>query len=153
QQAVGDVIGGPIRQRFIRNTDFVPLLAGHTLEGLRHWELTSRGVEDFTFDEDFFVGRDAALTELQQWLAMPEGDGRARLITGRPGSGKSAVLGRLMMARKRTEGHAPDVSVYARRLTAAQMAESLAKQLAMDKSDVTDVPKYLAEPGPPVLIV
>jgi hypothetical protein len=42
-----------------------------------------------------FVGRHAVLRDLSAWLADP--DERARVVTGDPGSGKSAVLGRLVV--------------------------------------------------------
>ncbi|HET6212495.1 MAG TPA: caspase family protein, partial [Micromonosporaceae bacterium] len=42
-----------------------------------------------------FTGRHAALRELSNWLRDIERDGTARVITGDPGSGKSALLARL----------------------------------------------------------
>jgi hypothetical protein len=153
QQAVADSIGGTKKQRFIRNRGHVPLLAGHTLEALLHWDLTSRGVEDATFAGDFFVGRETALAQLRQWLEAPRGDRKARVVTGDPGSGKSAVLGRLMMEETREQTRTPNVSVYARRLSPAQIAESFARQLKIDKIDLTGVLQWLSQPGPPILIV
>jgi hypothetical protein len=45
----------------------------------------------------YFTGRVRVLSELAGWLGQPDsGDGRARVVTGGPGSGKSAVLGRLV---------------------------------------------------------
>ncbi|WP_157250443.1 WD40 repeat domain-containing protein [Nonomuraea typhae] len=41
-----------------------------------------------------FVGREAVLGDLVTWLRTPA-DTRARVVTGDPGSGKSAVIGRL----------------------------------------------------------
>ncbi|MFI6501605.1 hypothetical protein [Nonomuraea typhae] len=41
-----------------------------------------------------FVGREAVLGDLVAWLLTPA-DTRARVVTGDPGSGKSAVIGRL----------------------------------------------------------
>jgi hypothetical protein len=43
----------------------------------------------------YFTGRRRALCELAAWIDDPD-DRRARLVTGEPGSGKSAVLGRLV---------------------------------------------------------
>ncbi|NUK90502.1 hypothetical protein HRW16_01155 [Streptomyces lunaelactis] len=44
---------------------------------------------------DHFVGRTAALTKLAGWLGQ-EHDRKARVVTGAPGTGKSALLGRLL---------------------------------------------------------
>ena len=44
----------------------------------------------------YFTGRITALSELVQWLTAPQPDGKARVVTGGPGSGKSAVLARLV---------------------------------------------------------
>ncbi len=45
----------------------------------------------------YFTGRVRVLTGLAGWLGGTGGtDSRARVVTGRPGSGKSAVLGRLV---------------------------------------------------------
>jgi hypothetical protein len=48
-------------------------------------------------DGSYFTGRVKVLGELTGWLARSDtADYRARVITGAPGSGKSAVLGRLI---------------------------------------------------------
>ncbi|MER7950367.1 WD40 repeat domain-containing protein [Streptomyces sp. NPDC096079] len=44
---------------------------------------------------DYFVGRTAALTALAAWM-RGEHDRKARVVTGAPGAGKSALLGRLL---------------------------------------------------------
>jgi WD40 repeat protein len=44
----------------------------------------------------YFTGRRAVITELAGWLADPAADTRLRVLTGDPGSGKSAVLSRLV---------------------------------------------------------
>jgi WD40 repeat protein len=65
-------------------------------EGPRHWNPRSRGV---TTDSEIgyrFRGRQAALTEIIRWLSAPAIDRRALLVTGSPGVGKSAVLGRIV---------------------------------------------------------
>jgi hypothetical protein len=153
QRAVGDSIGGPDRQTFIRNTRYVPLLTEYTLEAQIHWDLTSRGVDDATFSEDFFVGRETALAELRLWLDAPQGDRRARVVTGDPGSGKSAVLGRLLMEGKHEKTHKPNVSISARRLSLPQIAESFGKHLEIEARDVEGILEWLSRPGPPVIIV
>jgi WD40 repeat protein len=87
-----------------------------------------------------FVGREAALRDLVSWLA-DEQDASARVVTGGPGSGKSAVIGRLVVLSDRDwrrsvpmDGLAPDtippegsiaVGVHARSLTSVQVLEAL----------------------------
>jgi WD40 repeat protein len=52
-----------------------------------------------------FVGRHAALRELSGWLAGRR-DSRSVVVTGDPGSGKSAVIGRLVILSHRDWGQA-----------------------------------------------
>jgi hypothetical protein len=58
----------------------------------------SRGVEYVGERGDYFIGRTRALQELTAFLttADAEHDRKARVVTGKPGSGKSALLGRLL---------------------------------------------------------
>jgi hypothetical protein len=43
-----------------------------------------------------FYGRSAALTQIVDWLDRPFPDRRVLVVTGSPGAGKSAVLGRIV---------------------------------------------------------
>ncbi|MFI2210551.1 caspase family protein [Streptomyces sp. NPDC020141] len=61
-----------------------------------HFGPRSRGVEFESEQGLYFSGRTAVLTELVAWLTAPDGDGRGRVVTGSPGCGKSAVLGRIV---------------------------------------------------------
>lgn len=60
-----------------------------------HWSPRSRGVEVEGESGWYFTGRSRVLRELVAWLAGDD-DSRMRVITGGPGSGKSAVLARLV---------------------------------------------------------
>lgn len=62
-----------------------------------HFEPRARGVLPFgTLSGWYFYGRVRALSEIVGWLSdLSGGDTRARLVTGGPGAGKSAVLGRV----------------------------------------------------------
>jgi hypothetical protein len=61
-----------------------------------HFGPRSRGVEFESEQGLYFSGRDQVLRELVNWITATPSDGRGRIITGSPGSGKSAVLGRIV---------------------------------------------------------
>jgi hypothetical protein len=108
-------------------------------------ELAARGVEvgEAGF---YFSGRSRVLADLGTWLR--EGAGLV-VVTGPPGVGKSAVLGRLVMLcepaargvsasidRVSTESHPPtgaiDAVVHAKGLTTTEFARALAVGVAID---------------------
>jgi len=59
-----------------------------------HWEPRARGVEVESQEGWHFTGRVEAMRELVEFLRDGEG---MKVVTGTPGAGKSAVLGRLVM--------------------------------------------------------
>ena len=62
-----------------------------------HWDPHGRGVEQPARPGWFFTGRRQALSQLVAWLtAPPSAVDNVRVVTGGPGSGKSAVLARLV---------------------------------------------------------
>lgn len=62
-----------------------------------HWDPRARGVQLEAEPGWYFSGRTNVLRELVTWLSRsPDADSRARVLIGVPGSGKSAVLGRLV---------------------------------------------------------
>ena len=61
-----------------------------------HWGPRGRGVEIEAQPGWYFTGRIRVLSELVRWLTAPQPDGKAHVVTGGPGSGKSAVLARLV---------------------------------------------------------
>lgn len=73
----------------------------------RHWEPHSRGVKDSRQEGRWFTGRHAVLDRLAAWIE--NGEEGAALVTGRRGSGKSAVLAQVVMADER--GWPPVVSL------------------------------------------
>lgn len=91
---------------FFPNPDFVPGLPSDELgvdtirrmrqERQGHFDPRGRGVEDPAEPGSYFTGRTSALAALISWLSASDHDRRARVITGEPGSGKSALLGRLL---------------------------------------------------------
>jgi hypothetical protein len=98
-----------------------------------------------------FTGRHAALRDLAEWIANASGAKNAVfVVTGGPGSGKSALLGRLLaLASRRVGATAPeerdlqwavealggvDVFVDARRKSVKEVAAELAERAGVDPS-------------------
>ncbi|UOX90981.1 trypsin-like peptidase domain-containing protein [Amycolatopsis sp. FBCC-B4732] len=65
-------------------------------EGVRHWRPRARGVSIDSEKGYRFRGRTAALETISRWLDRPAPDRRVLVVTGSPGVGKSAVLGRVV---------------------------------------------------------
>ena len=65
-------------------------------EGARHWRPKGRGVSTDSERGFRFRGRRAVLTTITGWLGREQPDRRALVVTGSPGVGKSAVLGRIV---------------------------------------------------------
>jgi hypothetical protein len=66
-------------------------------EAERHWLPRARGVSSNAEPGFRFRGRTAALTTIVEWMGRPVGANRQVLVvTGSPGVGKSAVLGRVV---------------------------------------------------------
>ncbi|MGI5243398.1 hypothetical protein [Dactylosporangium sp. CA-139066] len=70
-------------------------------EAGRHWRPRARGVTSDAEAGYRFRGRRAALTHLVEWLDRPVLDRRVLVVTGSPGVGKSAVLGRVVTTADR----------------------------------------------------
>ena len=66
------------------------------VEADRHWDPRARGVTRRSERGHRFQGRRAALTRIVGWLDAPPRDRRVLVVTGSPGVGKSAVLGRVV---------------------------------------------------------
>jgi WD40 repeat protein len=65
-------------------------------EAIRHWRPRARGVAVESEVGYRFRGRRNALQRIVAWLDRPTPDGRVLAVTGSPGVGKSAVLGRIV---------------------------------------------------------
>ncbi|MBV8992848.1 MAG: caspase family protein, partial [Pseudonocardiales bacterium] len=113
-----------------------------------HFGPRSRGVE---FDSEpglYFHGRERLLEELVAWLTAEQVDDKGRVVTGSPGCGKSAVLGRIVAMsdpsyrRKllREPGAAcadvppslVDVGVHARHKLLPEIVQQIASGLGME---------------------
>ncbi|MEX0172615.1 caspase family protein [Streptomyces sp. LMG1-1-1.1] len=108
-------------------------------ELLNHFVPRGRGVERASDPGSFFTGRRAALEALSGWAAGGTRDfGRAVVVTGGPGTGKSSLLGRLLLTVG-TAGSAPmgagepvasrpvDAAIHARHKTLAEVALGIAE--------------------------
>ncbi len=65
-------------------------------EADRHWRPRARGVSVVSERGHRFRGRRSALIEIVAWLDRPTPDRKVLVVTGSPGVGKSAVLGRIV---------------------------------------------------------
>ena len=70
-------------------------------ERVRHWRPRARGVSIDSERGWRFRGRTAALTAIVSWLDRDTPDRRVLVVTGSPGVGKSAVLGRVVTTADR----------------------------------------------------
>jgi Trypsin-like peptidase domain len=123
-------------------------------EGIRHWIPLARGVSIESERGYRFRGRTAALTAIVQWLGRTLPDRKALVVTGSPGVGKSAVLGRIVTtsdpaiwaslppnddAVRATSGSI-SCAVHAKAKTAMEVAEEIARaasaRLPEDTSDM-----------------
>ncbi|NEB34926.1 hypothetical protein G3I62_38635 [Streptomyces sp. SID14446] len=121
-------------------------VAGDTTDLSSHFEPRGRGVEHVHDAGSYFTGRESALERLRTYLAGPGGQG-ALVVTAAPGSGKSAVLGRLVL-----EGHS-DVSVNARHQTLETLVARIASAADIRAASTTALLKALAERRAPFRIV
>ncbi|WP_167406110.1 caspase family protein [Amycolatopsis thailandensis] len=132
----------------------------------RHFVPRARGVEHAGDVGDYFTARTTALRELAAWLHAERHDRRARVVTGQPGSGKSALLGRLILltepdepARARTDPDALPpaglqiVPLHARRATRDSLTRDLATTLGAPEADLDELLQILAERPAPLVIV
>jgi hypothetical protein len=134
-----------------------------------HFVPRGRGVELETEPGWFFTGRHQALHELATWLSNPTNDVTTRVITGDPGSGKSAVLARLvLLAHPDYRASVPrndapdttfpkagviDVAVHARGKTDGELLAALAAAGRMQARTVEDFIKELKRLRKPLVAV
>ena len=129
-----------------------------------HWDPRGRGVERAARPGWFFTGRRQALSQLVAWLtAAPAPADNVRVVTGGPGSGKSAVLARLVtMSNPRYRARMPgplaggdpvaglppgaiDVAVHARTAPADEVVSALAAAAGAPQADLDGLIDRLLE--------
>ncbi|MGW1379273.1 caspase family protein [Streptomyces sp. NPDC002446] len=146
---------------FLPNPKYRPGLPDEAMdvESQREWTAhfgpRGRGVEYASEPGDWFTGRLQALATLAGWLRDPVHDARARVVTGDPGSGKSAVLGRLLALARPDHPEAPahllpplgsvTVSVHAHGTTLERLTARLATALDVEADSPPQLLARLAE--------
>ena len=143
-----------------------------TLDLVDHFGPRSRGVEFESEHGLYFSGRTRVLSDLTRWLTASESDGRGRVVTGPPGCGKSAVLGRVVALsdpayRARFDLGALDpatvvpegcvtAAVHARHKRLDEIVERIAGHLGVTANGTATLLQELTRRGrggPPVVIV
>jgi hypothetical protein len=134
-----------------------------------HWSPKARGVERDAKRGWYFTGRSQALRDLTAWLVGGRVDGRVRVVTGGPGSGKSAVLARLVtvsdpLYREQVPRLDPDdpavppagsidVAVWARNKTIEDVVAAIAQATELDADSPDALINKLLERDRPCTIV
>jgi WD40 repeat protein len=139
----------------------------------RHWDPRARGVQRRGQPGWHFTGRVAALRALVGWIDDRDGDtAGCVVVTGDPGSGKSAVLARLVTladpayrasvpaetVAAASEGTLPavgsvQVALHAARKPPAQVAAELAAAAACPAGDAQSVVEALLDRDQELLVV
>ncbi|MBQ1091383.1 AAA family ATPase [Streptomyces sp. B93] len=184
---VQDVVRTPLAQAappsppFFRNPDHNPDLRSLQLSGIHPSlrdlaDVCSPGLDPLHFagraagDSDvhavLFSGRASQLSRIQDWISDTGPAGRSLVVTGGPGSGKSALLGvTACLLHPELQGigdhiatfvedfypRRPDtvLAVHARQLTLQQITGSLHRQLHRQRGDSpADAPPEGVDPGP-----
>ncbi|MGX1671049.1 caspase family protein [Streptomyces sp. NPDC055400] len=96
-----------------------------------HFDPRSRGLEHSGELGDYFTGRVLALEELAGFLTTCDAnhDRKARVVTGDPGSGKSALLGRLLTLTDPDASSPHVIALHARRASLTELVTALAEAL------------------------
>ena len=137
-----------------------------------HFGPRSRGVEYESEQGQYFSGRGRLLAELVSWLTTSESDGTGRIVTGNPGCGKSAILGRIVALSDRDYRARIDLSmadpativpescvtvaVHARHKALEEVVAKIAAGLGMDADGPAALLQVLSRRGRserPIVIV
>ena len=168
QHAEVNLSGGGIGP-FFRNPRFVKGAEGLDLETQKrivkeedldeHWGPRARGVEFDTQPGWYFEGRTAILRQLAGWLSRPFKKPNLYVVTGSPGSGKSAVLARLvtladpdLRQKAPLEGVDPatlpepqsiQAAIHARKQTAEYVVRYLAGICGLETASLPELKEHL----------
>lgn len=135
-----------------------------------HWVPKARGAE-LGGSGWYFTGRERVLQGLSTWLAQPLGDGRPRVVTGGAGSGKSALLARIVtladnqyrkdaLSSRAAVDHTAmppagvvDVAVHARRKMLSEVASQISAGLRIGEQEAGKLIHQIAIRGHKTVIV
>lgn len=139
-----------------------------------HWLPKAKGVSELGFGGWYFTGRRRVLHKLVLWLKAQQSDGRARVVTGGAGRGKSAILARIVTLaehRYRNEilittksehidsDHLPpdgcvDIALLARRKSLADVIRQIASGLELNAIDARSLVEQIAHrPHKTVIVI
>lgn len=135
-------------------TDADGRLGGDVSDRASHFEPRGRGVEHVSDPGSYFTGRGHALAALRTHLAATD-ERRPLVVTGAPGSGKSAVLGKIVLESEIREGIelSIDVSINMRHQTLHDVVERLASAADVTATTVPALLTALADRRRPFRIV
>jgi caspase domain-containing protein len=106
---------GAVAGLTIEEQEHAQSIARRNADHAGHWLPRSLG-SDTGVKASYFTGRQRLLSELESWLNREKSDGKARVIVGGPGTGKSAILGKLVVAPP-GQSFAIDIALHARNKT------------------------------------
>jgi len=124
-------------------------------EARGHFTRQARGQRSAARGGNLFRGRAVALDRVRGWLTADEPPGRALVITGQPGAGKSAVLARAALSVEAGHG-GPGLAFHARAATIGDFLTALADLTGIDTPTSADelVTSLDDLPGqPPIRVV
>lgn len=105
---------------------------------------------------DLFRGRQAALDRIKGWIASDRAPGQVLVVTGQPGAGKSAVVGRVALAAESAHPGAGMV-FHARGATLGELLDAVAALLGgptpTGSDSLIDVVAAARLPQPLILLV
>ncbi|MEU9746176.1 caspase family protein [Streptomyces niveus] len=133
-------------------TDADGRLGGDVSDRASHFEPRGRGVEHVSDPGSYFTGRGHALAALRTHLAATD-ERRPLVVTGAPGSGKSAVLGKIVLEGEDHDTSRIDVSVNMRHQTLHDVVERLASAADVTATTVPTLLTALAGRRRPFRIV
>lgn len=133
-------------------TDAEGRLGGDVSDRASHFEPRGRGVEHVSDPGSYFTGRGHALAALRTHLAATD-ERRPLVVTGAPGSGKSAVLGKIVLEGEGHDTSRIDVSVNMRHQTLHDVVERLASAADVTATTVPTLLTALAGRQRPFRIV
>ena len=100
-------------------------------EARGHFTRRAHGQRSAARGGDLFRGRCAALDRIREWLTADQAPGKALVITGQPGAGKSAVLARAALSVEAEHG-GPGLAFHARATTIGDFLTALADLTGID---------------------